>query len=154
MRAAEFISEKRKRKSKSKRRYYGYGYGGWFGLDSGYSGDGSGGGGESVEREDQHPNEKPMGPETKPTMPMGTIRVKISDVYDWYKLGQHISDLPNLDKNDFGEGPPQAVISFGSEDEEHKYLKLIQQLGLEVLDVDPKAADRPGVKTDPRYNVD
>ena len=104
--------------------------------------------------EDQHPNERPLGPETKPSMPAGSIRVKVSDVYDWYKLGQHISDLPNLDANDFGKGPPEAIISFGSEEEEHKYIKLIQKLGLEILDVDPKAADAPGVGTDPTYNTE
>ena len=104
--------------------------------------------------EDQHPNEKPVGPETKPTMPKGTIRVKVSDVYDWYKLGQHISDLEGLGKHDFGKGPPEAVIAFGSEEEEHKYIKLLQQLGLEILDVDPGAADAPGVETDPTYNTE
>ena len=104
--------------------------------------------------EDQHPNEKPVGPETKPTMPKGTIRVKVSDVYDWYKLGQHISDLEGLGKHDFGKGPPEAVIAFGSEEEEHKYIKLLQKLGLEILDVDPGAADAPGVETDPTYNTE
>ena len=105
-------------------------------------------------KEDQHPNDRPLGPETKPTMPRGSIRVKVSDVYDWYKLGQHISDLPNLDKNDFGKGPPEAVIAFGSEEEEHKYIKLLQKLGLEILDVDPGAADVPGVEADPTYNTE
>ena len=109
---------------------------------------------ESIKDEDRHPNERPLGPETKPTMPAGTIRIKVSDVYDWYKLGQHISDLPNLDKNDFGKGPPEAVIAFGSEEEEHKYIKLLQKLGLEILDIDPGAADAPGVKTDPTYNTE
>ena len=104
--------------------------------------------------EDQHPNDTPRGPETKPTMPSGTIRVKVSDVYDWYKLGQHISDLKGLGKHDFGKGPPEAVISFGSEEQEHKYIELLKQLGLEILDVDPKAADVPGVKTDPTYNTE
>ena len=104
--------------------------------------------------EDMHPNERPLGPEIKPTMPAGSIRVKVSDVYDWYKLGQHISDLAHLDANDFGKGPPEAVIAFGSEEEEHKYIKLLQKLGLEILDVDPKAADAPGVKTDPTYNTE
>jgi len=104
--------------------------------------------------EDQHPNERPLGPETKPTMPSGTIRVKVSDVYDWYKLGQHISDLEGLGKHDFGKGPPEAVIAFGSEEEEHKYIKLLQKLGLEILDVDPGKADAPGVETDPTYNTE
>ena len=104
--------------------------------------------------EDQHPNEKPRGPETKPTMPAGTIRIKVSDVYDWYKLGQHISDLGNLDHNDFGKGPPEAVLSFGSEEEEHKYIKLLQKLGLEILDIDPGAPDAKGVEADPTYNTE
>lgn len=104
--------------------------------------------------EDQHPNEKPLGPETKPSMPMGTIRVKVSDVYDWYKLGQHISDLDNLDHNDFGKGPPEAVIAFGSEEEEHKYIKLLQKLGLKILDIDPGAPDAKGVEADPTYNTE
>lgn len=110
--------------------------------------------GEKKELEDYHPNERPRGPETKPTMPNGTIRIKVSDVYDWYKLGQHISDLEGLGKHDFGQGPPEAVISFGSEEEEHKYIELLKQLGLEILDIDPKAADAPGVKTDPTYNTE
>ena len=42
----------------------------------------------------------PLGPEFKPTMPRGTVRVDVSDVYDWYKLGKHI---PNLDRADPGE---------------------------------------------------
>jgi hypothetical protein len=109
---------------------------------------------EVAKSEDQHPNDRPLGPETKPAMPAGSIRVKVSDVYDWYKLGQHISDLGNLDHNDFGKGPPEAIISFGSEEEEHKYIKLIQKLGLEILDVDPGAADAPGVETDPTYNTE
>ena len=109
---------------------------------------------ESIKDEDRHPNERPLGPETKPTMPSGTIRVKVSDVYDWYKLGQHISDLGNLNHNDFGEGPPDAVIAFGSEEEEHKYIKLLQKLGLEIIDVDPGAADAPGVDTDSTYNTE
>ena len=106
------------------------------------------------EIEDRHPNEKPFGPEVKPSMPSGTIRVKVSDVYDWYKLGQHISDLEGLGKHDFGQGPPEAILSFGSEDEEHKYVELLKQLGLEIVDVDPGAADVKGVKTDPTYNTE
>ncbi len=102
--------------------------------------------------EDQHPNERPRGPETKPTMPMGTVRVKVSDVYDWYKLGQHISDLEGLGKHDFGQGPPEAVISFGSEEEEHKYIELLKKLGLDIVDVDPNKTK--GVENDPTYNTE
>jgi len=107
--------------------------------------------------EDQHPNERPRGPETKPTMPAGTVRVDVTDVYDWYKLGQHISDLEGLGKHDFGKGPPSTIIAFGSEAEEHKYLKNLKKLGLVTTDLDPIDPKQPkGMKrqkTDPTYNV-
>jgi hypothetical protein len=73
--------------------------------------------------EDYDPNGPPPGPEFKPTMPAGTARVDVSDVYDWYKLGQHISNLKGLGKHDFGQGAPSTIIAFGSEEEEHKYIK-------------------------------
>jgi len=104
--------------------------------------------------EDQHPNEQPRGPETKPTMPKGTVRVDVSDVYDWYKLGQHISNLKGLGKHDFGKGPPSTILSFGDEEEEHKYIKNLKKTGLSTTDIDPKAHDKKkGQKTDPTYNV-
>jgi hypothetical protein len=108
--------------------------------------------------EDQHPNEKPRGPETKPTMPAGTVRVDVSDVYDWYKLGQHISDLEGLGKHDFGKGPPSTIFSFGSEEEEHKYIKALQKTGLTTTDIDPVDPKQPKnmkrQKVDPTYNVE
>lgn len=105
--------------------------------------------------EDQHPNEKPRGPEIKPTMPAGTVRVDVSDVYDWYKLGQHISDLEGLGKHDFGKGPPSTILSFGSEEEEHKYIQALKQIGLDITDIDPKYHDKKkDQKTDPTYNVE
>jgi hypothetical protein len=107
--------------------------------------------------EDQHPNEKPRGPEVKPTMPAGTVRVDVSDVYDWYKLGQHISDLDGLDKHDFGKGPPSTIFSFGSEEEEHEYIKALQKTGLTTTDIDPVDPKQPKnmkrQKVDPTYNV-
>ena len=104
--------------------------------------------------EDQHPNEKPQGPEIKPTMPQGTVRVDVSDVYDWYKLGQHISQLKGLGKHDFGKGPPSTVLSFGSEDEEHRYIKDLLKIGLTTTDIDPPSHKKiKGQKVDPTYNV-
>ncbi len=107
--------------------------------------------------EDQHPNERPQGPEIKPTMPKGTVRVDVSDVYDWYKLGQHISDLKGLGKHDFGKGPPSTIFSFGSEEEEHEYIKALQKTGLSTTDIDPVDPKQPKKmkrqKTDPTYNV-
>jgi putative chitinase len=110
-----------------------------------------------VSSEDYHPNDMPPGPEFKPTMPKGTVRVDVSDVYDWYKLGQHISNLKGLGKHDFGKGPPSTIFSFGSEDEEHKYIKDLEKTGLTTTDIDPVDPKQPkGMKrqkVDPTYNV-
>ena len=112
----------------------------------------------SSETEDYHPNDPPPGPETKPTMPKGTVRVDVSDVYDWYKLGQHISNLKGLGKHDFGKGPPSTIISFGSEEEEHKYIQDLMKLGLDTTDIDPVDPNQPKnmkrQKVDPTFNVD
>lgn len=108
--------------------------------------------------EDRHPNDAPYGPETKPTMPKGTVRVDVSDVYDWYKLGMNISDLKKADKSQFGKGPPSAIVSFGDEDTEHKYIQDLKNLGLATTDIDPVDPNQPkGMprqKTDPTFNVD
>jgi hypothetical protein len=107
-------------------------------------------------RTDRLGNQRPTGPETKPTMPAGTLRVDVSDVYDWYKLGQHISDLEGLGQHDFGQGPPSSIISFGDEDTEHKFIDNLKATGLDVTDIDPAdPKKRPGkkIKTDPTYNV-
>ena len=78
---------------------------------------------EELTIEDYDPNGPPPGPEFKPTMPKGTVRVDVSDVYDWYKLGQHISNMKGLGKHDFGKGPPSTILSFGDEDLEHDTFK-------------------------------
>jgi hypothetical protein len=68
--------------------------------------------------------------------PAGTTKVSVSDVYDWYKLGQVISDLDDANPADFGQGAPETVIAFGSEEEENKLLPLLQRLGLKLKDID------------------
>jgi len=107
--------------------------------------------------EDYDPNGPPPGPETKPTMPKGTVRVDVSDVYDWYKLDQNISNLNRVDPKIFGKGPPSTIMSFGSEDIEHKYINALQNLGLETTDIDPIDPNQPKnikrQKVDPTYNV-
>lgn len=181
---AGFLEAKKRKRKKSKRSiavpYWGYYWGG-----SGESGEG--GGGESVEEswsekykksincnnpegfsqrahcqgrnknEDYHPNDTPPGPETKPTMPKGSVKVDVSDVYDWYKLGMHISDLKGLGKHDFGQGPPSTMFSFGSEEEEHKYIQALLKTGLTTTDIDPvdpkQPKGMPRQKTDPRFNT-
>jgi hypothetical protein len=107
--------------------------------------------------EDRHPNETPPGPEFKPTMPKGTVRVDVSDLYDWYKLGTNISNLDRANPSDFGKGPPSTIMAFGSEEEEHNYINALKRLGLETTDIDPLDPDQPkGMprqKTDPTFNV-
>ena len=111
----------------------------------------------NVTDEDYDPNGPPPGPEFKPTMPAGTVRVDVSDVYDWYKLGQHISNLKGLGKHDFGKGPPSTILAFGSEDEEHKYIDALKKTGLTTTDIDPvdpkQPKSIPRQKVDPTYNV-
>lgn len=108
-------------------------------------------------QEDYDPNDAPPGPETKPTMPKGTVRVDVSDVYDWYKLGKIISNLKQGKASDFGKGPPSTIISFGSEEEEHEYIAALKKLGLTTTDIDPLDPNQPKAmprqKTDPTYNV-
>jgi len=112
---------------------------------------------QKVDREDYDPNGPPPGPETKPTMPAGTVKVDVDDVYDWYKLGQHISNMKGLGKHDFGKGPPSTIFSFGSEEEEHKYIDALKKTGLTTTDIDPldpkQPKGMPRQKTDPTYNV-
>ena len=108
-------------------------------------------------RDDYDPNGVPPGPEFKPTMPKGTVRVDVSDVYDWYKLGQHISNMKGLGKHDFGKGPPSTILSFGDEDTEHKYIQDLEKTGLKTTDIDPIDPNQPkGMKRqklDPTFNV-
>ena len=81
-------------------------------------------------------NQTPTGPETPPEMPAGTIKVDVSDMYDWYKLGQHISNLKGIDKSTLGQGPPHTVFAFGSEELENKYSHELTNLGLKTHDLD------------------
>ena len=103
-------------------------------------------------KEDQHPNEIPKGPEFPPTMPAGTVRVDVSDVYDWYKLGKNIANLKQAKASDFGKGPPSTIMAFGSEEEEHKYIDALKKLGLTTTDIDPLDPNQP--KSMPRQKVD
>jgi len=66
----------------------------------------------------------------------GTVRVDVSDVYDWYKLGQNISNLDRVDSR-YLVRALVPFMSFGSEDEEHKYIVALEKLGLTTTDIDP-----------------
>jgi hypothetical protein len=111
----------------------------------------------SKEFDEDYSPDNPPGPEFKPTMPKGTVKVDVSDVYDWYKLGQHISNLKGLGKHDFGQGPPSTILSFGDEDTEHKYIQDLEKTGLTTTDIDPVDPNQPKSmkrqKTDPTFNV-
>lgn len=48
---------------------------------------------ENITDEDYSSNSPPPNREFSPTIPKGTISVDVSDVYDWNKLGKHISNL-------------------------------------------------------------
>lgn len=101
--------------------------------------------------------DNPPGPEFKPTMPAGTVRVDVSDVYDWYKIGNNISNLDKADPKMFGQGPPSTIMAFGSEDQEHEYISALKKLGLDTTDIDPvdpkQPKNIPSQKVDPTYNV-
>jgi hypothetical protein len=90
---------------------------------------------EGRTQEDYDPS-NPPGPESPPKMPAGTIKVDVSDMYDWYKLGQNISNLKSIDKSTLGKGPPSTVFAFGSEDLENMYSHELGKLGLKTHDLD------------------
>lgn len=73
--------------------------------------------------------------------PQGTTLVKVSDTYDWYKLGQVISDLDDADPAIFGQGAPETILAFGSEEEEHKLLPLLKRMGLKLKDIDQPVSE-------------
>jgi predicted chitinase len=68
--------------------------------------------------------------------PAGTTLVDVSDVYDWYKLGQVISDLDDADPRTFNQGVPHTVIAMGSEEEEARLRPLLKRLGFNLHDID------------------
>jgi hypothetical protein len=86
--------------------------------------------------EDDLGNQEATGPEFPPQYPEGTTKIDVSDVYDWYKIGQSISDLDDVDPKDIGQGPPQTVITFASDEAEQAYLKQFKRLGMKTHDID------------------
>jgi hypothetical protein len=79
---------------------------------------------------------EPLGPESPPKMPAGTIKVDVSDTQDWYQLGQDISNLKLANKSHYNQGPPHTVLAFGSEELENMYSKQLKSLGLPTHDLD------------------
>lgn len=79
------------------------------------------------------------------TFPNGTHLIKVSDVYDWYKLGMNISDLDDMHKDELGQGPGNAMIVFMSPEEERKMAPMLHNLGLKVKDISG-SAEEPEIK--------
>jgi predicted chitinase len=84
---------------------------------------------------------EPLGPETPPKMPAGTVKVDVSDTQDWYQLGQDISNLSIANKDHYNQGPPHTVLAFGSEDLENMYIRQLKKLGLNTHDLDEPGED-------------
>lgn len=78
--------------------------------------------------------------------PEGTVHVKVSDVYDWYKIGQKISDLEHARPTEFGRGVPETILVFSNEPQEEEMVDQLGRLGLSVHDVDP--GEHPGEEVD------
>jgi hypothetical protein len=134
------LQERKKRRKNTRYGFGGYWYPGFNYGDT--AGEAGGDGGGESQHEDYDPNDEPPGPEFKPEMPAGTILVNVSDVYDWYKLGQDISDLKHADPKAYGKGAPQTVLSFGSEPLEHLYKQDLDRLGMKTLDIDRRAKNK------------
>ena len=84
---------------------------------------------------------EPLGPETPPRMPDGTVKVDVSDTQDWYQLGQDISNLELAKKSHYNQGPPHTVLAFGSEELENMYIRQLKKLGLKTHDLDEPDED-------------
>ena len=80
---------------------------------------------------------EPPGPEFPPQMPAGTTKIDVTDLTDWYRLGQDISDMDDAEPEDYNQGPPQTVVTFASDELEQHYLKQFKRLGLKTHDMDP-----------------
>ena len=78
--------------------------------------------------------------------PEGTVHVKVSDVYDWYKIGQKISNLDRARSQEFGKGVPETILVFSNEPQEEDMIDQLGKLGLSVHDVDP--GEHPGEEVD------
>ena len=89
------------------------------------------------EQEDELGNQEATGPEFEPQFPLGTTKVDVTDLTDWYRLGMDISDMDDADPEDYNQGPPQTVITFPSDEAEQGYLKQFKRLGLKTHDIDP-----------------
>jgi len=84
--------------------------------------------------------------------PEGTVHVKVSDVYDWYKLGQKLSNLKTARPEEFGTGVPETILVFNNEPQEEEMIDQLRRLGLDVHDVDP--GEIPGQETPGHRDVD
>jgi hypothetical protein len=52
-----------------------------------------------------------------------------------------ISDLDDFSPKDFGQGPPETILAFGSEEEEQKFVPILKKLGFKLTDIDLPGAE-------------
>jgi len=88
------------------------------------------------------------------SFPNGTHLVKVSDVYDWYKLGMNISDLDDMHKDELGQGPGNAMVVFMSPEEERKMAPMFHNLGLKVKDISGSAEEPEIKEASKKLNID
>jgi hypothetical protein len=73
--------------------------------------------------------------------PNGTYVMDVSDVYDWYKIGQQASDLDDMNPNELGQGPSNTMMVFMSPEEEAKMKPLLARLGLGTKNISGQAIE-------------
>lgn len=89
--------------------------------------------------DEDHAQDVQNGTAARPGVPLnypeGTVDVAVSDVYDWYKIGQKISDIEDADPKDFNTGPPHTLLTFSTEKDEERYINQLKRLGFGTRDV-------------------
>jgi len=69
------------------------------------------------------------------TAPQNTLVIDKSDDMDFYKLGQHYTNLANYDKHELGVGPSDMTITFASPEEMERMKKILDRLGVAWKDI-------------------
>jgi len=69
------------------------------------------------------------------TAPQNTLVIDKSDDMDFYKLGQHYTNLANYDKHELGVGPSDMTITFASPEEMERMKNILDRLGVAWKDI-------------------
>ena len=82
------------------------------------------------------------------TAPQYTLVVDKSDDMDFYKLGQHYTSLAHYDKHELGVGPSDMTITFASQEEMERMMKVFDKLGVLYKDISG-SHEEPEIHTKP-----